>query len=222
METPVIHVAIADDHRLFREGLALIINGHDRFRLLYDVADGQELMNRLGSSATLPDVVLLDLKMPVKDGMAVTEEIKVSFPGIKVLVLTMFHQDDYILHMLDLGANGYLLKNSSAEEVKRAILTVYEKDFYFNEHVSAVMLKGLKKKRAKPPSLEVFNHVTAREKEVLELLCQEHTTADIAERLFLSVRTVETHRKNLMHKLGAKNTAGLIIRAIKEGVIELN
>lgn len=215
-----IRVAVADDHALFREGIKMIVESRENLRCVIEADNGQALLDAIAKAAKEPDVVLLDLKMPVMDGMECTKRLREEYPRIKILILTMLDQDDYILHLLDLGANGYLLKNSSADEVQRAIETVMERDFYFSEHVSKVMLSGLQRKRKSVPVLNATASITEREQEVLRMMCDEHTTAEIAERLFLSVRTVETHRKHLMEKLGAKNTAGIIYRALKEGVLE--
>jgi DNA-binding NarL/FixJ family response regulator len=220
MKHPEIPIAIADDHQLFREGLGMIIEMNEDYSLVAEAENGQQLIDAINALEEKPQVVLLDLKMPVKDGMETLKEIKASHPEIQVLILTMIDQDDYILHLLDLGANGYLLKNSSSDEVQLAIKTVLEKGFYFNEHVSRVMLEGLRKKRKVPQGFDHSSDISGREREVLNLLCKEHTTAEIAELLFVSVRTVETHRKHLMEKLGAKNTAGIIYRAVKEGLVE--
>ena len=222
MKTAPIRIAIADDHQLFREGMSLILSRNERMEVIFDVPDGEALIQRLESSDALPHVVLLDLKMPVKDGAETTKILRELFPEIKVLILTMIEQDDYILHLLNMGANGYLLKNATAEEVYSAVTRAVENGFYFNDHVSQVLLKGLQKKRRTVPALNNQLNITQREREVLGMLCQELTTADIAEQLFLSIRTVETHRKNLMEKLGARNTAGIIYRALKQGIIELN
>ncbi len=219
MKPVPIKVAIADDHTLFCEGLKLIINSRDDFRLVLEARNGQELLDGIAELEAPPDVLLLDLKMPVKDGIETTKELKVTYPEIKILILTMIDQDDYIIHLLDLGANGYLLKNSSAEEVQNAIVAVAEKGFYFSDYVSQVMLSGLRRKRASPPALDAMTKVSAREIEVCELIATGLTTNEIAERLFISARTVESHRKNLMEKLGVKNTAGIVYRALKEGLL---
>lgn len=217
---PTVRVAIADDHALFREGIKMIVESRDNFKCILEADNGKALLEGIAKSPKKPDVVLLDLKMPVMDGMETTKVLRAEYPTIKILILTMLDQDDYILHLLDLGANGYLLKNSSSAEVQKAIATVYERDYYFSEHVSQVMLSGLQKKRRPIPVLNATSRITEREQEVLRLMCDEMTTAEIAERLFVSVRTVETHRKHLMEKLGAKNTAGIIYRALKEGVLD--
>lgn len=215
-----IKIALADDHTLFREGVKLIINSCDDFMLVLDADNGQTLLEGIATLENIPDVVLLDLKMPVKDGMETTKELKAAYPEIKILILTMIDQDDYIIHLLDLGANGYLQKNSSAAEVQMAIRKVAEKGFYFSDHVSQVMLTGLKRKRTQPQALDAMTKISAREKEVCELMAAGLTTNEIADRLFISTRTVETHRKNLMEKLGVKNSAGIIYRAVKEGLLQ--
>ncbi|MGD1845538.1 MAG: response regulator [Salibacteraceae bacterium] len=214
-----INVGIADDHLLFREGIRLILDRDPQVQLILEASNGQELIDAI-EQGNQPDVVLVDLKMPVKDGMETTRELKANFPEIKILILTMMDQDDYILHLLDIGANGYLLKNSDAQVVVKAIHNVAQNGFYFSDQVSQVMLAGLKRKRKTPPALTGDTRLTEREREVLELICKEYTTADMAEKLFVSERTIETHRKNLMEKLGAKNTAGIVYRAMKEGVLE--
>lgn len=215
-----INIAIADDHLLFREGLMTIIQFYPNLNVLYDVSNGIALLEQMAQQ--LPDVVLLDLKMPQMDGIEAAERIKSLYPEVKIIVLTMHHQEDFILHMLKIGVNAYVFKNTSSQEVKKAIEAVYEKDYYFDEHISQIMLKGLRKKHISKPKLEANAQITPREGEVLELICKEHTTAEIAEKLFVSTRTIETHRKNLLEKLGVKNTAGLVIKAITYNLFQLD
>lgn len=216
-----ITIAIADDHKLFREGLGMILSSMEEFNVLFDAADGQDLMDQLESETSVkPEVLLLDLKMPNKDGLETTREVVSKYPDIKILILTMLDDDDYILHALDQGAHGYLLKDTSADEMKEAILAVYREGYFFSHRVAQVMLKGLKRKPGAPQALNNSVRITEREKEVLGMICQEMTNTAIADKLFLSIRTVESHRKNLLEKLGAKNTAGLVFRAMKEGLVE--
>lgn len=213
-----IKIAIADDHQLFREGLRFILGGNKKFDVLFEAENGQDLLEK--TEINKPDVVLMDLKMPVMDGIEATEKLKSRYPEIKVIVLTMHNEENIILYLLDLGANGYLLKNSPSQEVITAIEQVVKKDYYFTEYITSVMIKGIRK-QVKPTTLASDDYqLTKRELEVLQLICDEHTTTEIAKILFISDRTVESHRKSLMEKLDAKNTAGLVIKAIKSHMVE--
>ena len=218
----MIKLAIADDQVLFLRGLKYILEDFNDIELVIEASNGRELLDAIPENT--PDVVLMDMKMPVMDGMEATKALKASYPGIKVILLSMFDDERLITHMMENGANGYLLKNEEPHILKEAIDSVLEKDLYFNDYVSKALLKGLQHKKAPLPSLQSDKpemHLTPREKEVLELICQELTTAEIAQQLYLSTRTVEGHRKNLLEKTGVRNTAGLVIFAVKNELIEL-
>ena len=215
----MIRIALADDHRLFREGLATVLSSQAHFNVVIEAAGGEELLEKM--EKLVPDVLLLDLKMPGMDGIEVAKRVKTDYPKVRIIILTMHHQEDFVLHMLNLGVNAYLFKNASSQEVFKAIEQTYERDYYFDEHISRIMLKGLKKRQRHEPKLDGTTHLSPREVEVLQLICQELTTAQIADKLFLSHRTVETHRKNLLEKLGAKNTAGLVIKAVSMSLFEV-
>lgn len=216
-----VTVAIADDHVLFRKGLITILELDDDIEVVYDADNGQELIDKVNTQP--PDVILMDLKMPVMDGMEATKLIKEKHPEVKILILSMYDEEKFIIHCLELGANGYLLKNTDPDELVDAIGTVMSKDFYFNNHISTVMLKGLNQKMRVKSKPQFGNHVelTKREMEILELICKELTTPEMAEKLFISNRTVEGHRKNLLEKTGAKNTAGLVVFALKNELVEI-
>jgi len=216
-----VKVAIADDHVLFRKGLITILEMEGDIEVVLDVDNGKQLVENLPNN--LPEVILMDLKMPEMDGMEATRIVKEKYPEIKVLVLSMYDEEQFIIYCLELGANGYLLKNADPTEVTHAIKTVISKDFYFNDHISTVMLKGLNQKSRPKGKPQWANKIqlTNREKEVLELICKEYTTPEIGEKLFISHRTVEGHRKNLLEKTGAKNTAGLVVFALKNELIEM-
>lgn len=216
----LIQIAIVDDHQLFREGLAFIIEQHQDLSLTLEAPSGQELLDKLNKADSLPHVILMDLKMPDMDGIECTAKVKALYPDIKIIALSMYDQEDYILHALDIGANAYLPKHSSSQEVTKAIQTVYEKGFYFDDKVSQILLKGLKKKNIKKPKMDDHVVLTPREREILGLILKEYTTQEIANQLFISVRTVETHRKNIVDKFGARNIAGLVIKAIQMGYLE--
>ncbi|MEM9921846.1 MAG: response regulator transcription factor [Bacteroidota bacterium] len=217
-----IKLAIADDQVLFLRGLKYILQDFDDIELVIEAGNGQELLDAIPENP--PQVVLLDMKMPVMDGMATTKELKTHYPEIKVILLSMFDDERLITHMMEIGANGYLLKNEEPHILKEAIDSVLTKDLYFNDYVSKALLNGLQKKNDPPPSLSDGHSgvsLTPREQEVLQLICQELTTAEIAKQLFLSTRTIEGHRKNLMEKAGVRNTAGLVIFAVKNDLIRL-
>lgn len=217
METHSIKLGLVDDHNLFREGIKSLLDKISEVSLVLEAIHGKDMFTKLKND--VPDVVLLDLEMEEMNGVDATLKLKEDYPDIKILILTMHKEERMISYLMEIGANGYLLKDTTREELKTAILTVYKKGFYFNEFVSKALLKGLKNKSGKPLTIGKDYHLTSRELEVLQLIAKEYTTAEIAEKLFLSVRTIEGHRKNLISKLGVKNSAGLLIKAIKEKLI---
>ncbi|GAA4276025.1 response regulator transcription factor [Aquimarina mytili] len=217
MET--IKLGLIDDHNLFREGIKSLLNKMPNISLVLEAVSGKDLLTKLNTE--VPDVILLDLEMEDMNGVDTTLKLQEMYPDLKIIILTMHKEERMISYLMEIGANGYLLKDTNQVELEEAIRAVYDKGFYFNPFVSEALLKGLKHKVAKPPVIGKNYHLTSRELEVLELVTQELTTAEIAEKLFLSVRTIEGHRKNLMDKLGVKNTAGLIIKAVKEKIISV-
>lgn len=206
---PTIHVAIADDHALFRDGIKMIVESRDNFQCVLEADNGLSLLDEISKSSKRPDVILLDLRMPVMDGLETTKRLREEYPRIKILILTGLDQDDYILHLLDLGASGYLLKNSSAEEVQRAIQTVYDRDYYFSKHVSQVMLSGLHRHRRSARVSSVTSRITEREEEVLQLMCDQMSATSIADRLSTSEDAVHQHCKDVLRKLNANGVPPL-------------
>ena len=165
-------------------------------------------------------MVIMDLKMPIMDGMEATKIIKKKFPTVKVLVVTMYEDDKFIIHLMENGANGYLLKNTSAEEITKSIYAVHENGYYFNDVVNKALLKKLVLKGNLKPSFNQNVEFTERELEVLKLICAEKTAAEIGKEIFLSPRSVEGIRQRLIEKVGVRNTAGLVMFAIKNGIID--
>jgi DNA-binding NarL/FixJ family response regulator len=215
-----INLAIADDHKIFRNGLKATLEDCPDFKLLIESSNGKELIGQL--AARMPDVVLMDIKMPEMDGMQTTAYMSQHFKQIKVLALSMHNEDKYIVDMMKAGASGYLLKNAEPEEIIEAIQTVYDKGFYFNEHLSVTLIKQL----VNPGSYadgagQQQIDLNDRDIEVLRLVCQEHSNQEIADKIFLSVRTVEGYRARLFEKTGSKNLVGLVIFAIKKGIISV-
>lgn len=212
-----IKYIIADDHAIFRQGIKFSLSADEGLECVGEAASGEELLQVLQKG--LPDVVLMDLKMPGMDGVAATKEIHRLYPAIKIVVLTMYDDEQYIVHMLDMGANGYLVKNTEPEEIARAIHTVFENEYYFSDLVSKAMLKSLMTKKRIAPRFDNNISLNDRETAVLLLICKECTNAEIAEQLFLSPRTVEGLRASLLEKIGVRNTAGLVLYAVKAGLV---
>ncbi|MGN7823912.1 response regulator [Chitinophaga sp. 22536] len=215
-----IKVAIADDHKIFRSGVINTLVPYDNIRFIFEADDGLHLLQHMEQQQ--PDVILMDLKMPNMDGIEATIKVKEKYPDVKVIILTMYEDDNFIVHLVENGANAYLLKNADPEEIYEAICTTYEKGFYFNENVNLALLKKVlhKNKQQFKPTLKNEIQLNDREQEVLKLICQELTTQEISEQIFLSPRTVEGIRQKLLEKLNVKNSVGLVLYAFRNGLIE--
>ncbi len=216
-----INVAIADDQKLFRKGMAALVNSFDEMQLIFEAGDGKELLDLCESEEIKPHIILLDLSMPVLNGLEALKILKVKHPDIKVIILTIHELENFILTTIQEGANGYLAKNAEPEEVELAIREVFKNDFYFTPSMLAIMHKGLTKK-IQPISLISETQLTAREKEVLQLICKQYSSQEIGEMLNLSNRTVEGHRNNLLIKTKSRNTAGLVLYALQYKHFELS
>ncbi|HEX7903540.1 MAG TPA: response regulator transcription factor [Chitinophagaceae bacterium] len=213
-----IKVAIADDYKIFRDGLKVGLSADDRLEVIMEADNGEDLMKALETST--PDVILMDLKMPIMDGMEATKEVRKKYPAMKVLIVTMYEDDKFIIHMMENGANGYLLKNAEPEEIKKSIFAVHENGYYFNDLVNKALLKKLVLKNNFKPSFNQNVELTERELQVLKLICEEKTAGEIGKEIFLSPRSVEGIRQRLVEKIGVRNTAGLVMFAIKNGLVD--
>lgn len=214
-----INVGIVDDHRIFRQGIKALLNSNENFEVTLDAESGKDCLGQLNS--VVPDVLLLDLDMPEMDGIETLEAIlKKDIPS-KIIILSMHQEEALILHMIEKGAHGYLLKSASYEEISTAIQEVVSNGYYYNSAVINIMRNGLKIKKRKTVRLHPQIAFTEREIEVLELICKEKTAQEIADALFLSQRTIEGYKKNLLEKTNARNTTGVIIYCLKHGIIEL-
>ncbi|MBP6392476.1 MAG: response regulator transcription factor, partial [Flavobacteriales bacterium] len=198
----MIRLALADDQVLFRKGMALLLRDMAGAQVILECANGEELL--AGLKSTTVDIVLLDLEMPVMDGMETMRRMRLEFPAVKVIVLSSHDEEKFITHLMELGANGYMLKNAEPDEIDTAIRSVAESGYYFSDRVSKVMLVGLVKKKQVKPTFNDIDPLSERELEVLRGICAELTTAEIAEKIFVSPRTVEFHRNNLLLKTGAR------------------
>ena len=213
-----ITVGIADDHKIFRKGVILSLRQYTNISFVFEAENGEELLKELETNQ--PDVVLMDLRMPGKDGIETTKEVSKKFPDVKVLILTMFEDERFVSHLMENGANGYLLKNADPAEIKKAIMEVMARGYYLNNFVNRVLLKKSANKTKAIPSLNSEIVMSDKEKEVVRLLCMEYTAAEIAQKMEISPRTVESIKDRLMERFGLKNTAGLVFFAVKNNLID--
>ena len=213
-----IRVAIADDHKIFRKGVILSLRPYTNIKFVLEADNGDELLKGLPEAQ--PDVVLMDLRMPGKDGIEATKTISKQNPNIRVLVLSMYEDERFVFHMMENGANGYLLKNSEPQEIRRAIMDVFEKGYYLNNYVNRILLKRSHSRNKAIPNLNNEITLTDKEKDVLRFICMEFTAQEIAQKMEISARTVESIKDRLMERFGSKNTAGLVFFAVKNNLIE--
>jgi DNA-binding NarL/FixJ family response regulator len=215
-----INIVLADDEELFRVGLSYILSRDSEINIVYEAENGRQLVDYLETTSELPHIIIMDIKMPELNGVEATKLIHKTYPKINIIALTTYNTKPFIRNMIDVGASAYLVKNSAPQKVIHTVKQVYYNGFYYDSYVlkivnehSATVNKAFEK--------TVFDEsfITPREKDVLNLICKQLTTQEIADSLFISPRTVEVHRKNLLEKTGVKNIAGLVIFAINNSLI---
>ncbi len=214
----IIKVAIADDHKIFRKGVILSLRPYSQIKFVMEAENGEDLLNKIPEAQ--PDVVLCDLKMPVKDGIDATKHIAKTWPQIRVIILTMYEDERFVGHLMDCGAAGYLLKSTDPAEIKRAVTDVMRTGFYLNPFVNKVLIKKNFSKQKVNPSLTSETVLSDREKEVLTLVCMEFTASEISLKMGISARTVEAIKDRLMERFGVKNSVGLVFYAMKNQLID--
>jgi len=212
-------ILIADDHLLFRLGLASVLKQFDFISKLQEAENGREAFEEITKESY--DVVLMDINMPVMNGTEATRLIKREFPDIKIIALTVYEDQKHVIEMIEAGASGYVIKNTNGEEIKNALLKVMNDELYFSKQISEGLITSLVNKH-KIRRTSLSNQISNREKEILYLICREYTTKEIAEALYLSEKTIDWHRLNLLQKTHSKNIAGLVLFAIKSGIIDEN
>ncbi|WP_294599317.1 response regulator transcription factor [uncultured Rikenella sp.] len=218
-----------DDHALFRNGLKLLLNSHPRFRVVGEAATGREMLGWLEQAERLPDVVLLDIAMPDMNGIEAAAEALKHWPELRIITLSMYGEEDYYFKMVSQGVKGFLLKNSDITEVYAAIEAVLEGGSYFSQELLFNLVSNLRSSSDSeaeelPEAEEEATDeaaLSAREKEILLLICKGMTNYEIADTLFISKRTVDKHRANILEKTNCKNTANLVVYAIKNGLVEI-
>lgn len=218
---PDIRVAIADDHKLFRQSLGLLIESVDNFDLIFTAENGLDFLKHLQTSEILPDVVLLDIDMPGMNGIELNRVVNRQYPQIKVVMLSVHLEEQLITQVVSDGAASYLTKNCDKDDLVKAIETVHKEGFYINQLTLKALTLAAKKGKSPKNQTSLPAGITNRENEVLQLICQEHRNPEIAQILYISVRTVEGHRNNLLAKTGCHNSAGLVLFAIKNRLFEV-
>ena len=217
-----IKILLADDELLFRKGIAFLLEREKNIEIIFEAADGAEIIRYLAENENHPDIILMDLKMPNLNGVEATKLIQKQFPDIKIIALTSYDSKSFISNMIQVGASSYLVKNATPAEMIFAINEVSEKGFYYNENVFKVIQDNIGFESTKIKSDFDRDFFTSREQEVLQLVCEQLSAPEIADKLFISPRTVEGHRNTLMIKTGSKNIAGLVVYALQNGIVEMH
>lgn len=214
--TTMINLLLVDDHQIVIDGLRTLLDGEKDIGRIYESLTGQDTLALMEKEEV--DLILLDVNLPDSSGFEVCKQIKSKHQNVRIIALTMHDNAGYISKMIKSGVDGYILKNTGKEELLEAIRTVMDGEQYFSQEVTNALVAGAPKSR-KPRSGDFIQKLTRREKEVLQLIVEENTTDEIAEKLFISPTTVISHRKSLLRKLNAKNTAGLVKAAYEFGLL---
>ncbi len=219
-----ISIGIVEDQVLFKEGIKSILNSWNNFEVMFESSDGFSVIEKLEILPNLPDLLLVDLSLPPLgkkeySGLHLTIALAEKFPEIKVLVLSVHNDENYMAELIKNGAHGYLSKDCGPQELYRAIINIYESGSYISSKVLKAIHDSLGKKTKTNKSLITF--ISPREEEVLKLTCQQFTADEIAEKLFISVKTVNGHRNNLLLKTGSRNVTGLVMFAIRNQIVQL-
>ncbi|WP_296151596.1 response regulator transcription factor [uncultured Flavobacterium sp.] len=215
----MLRIGIVDDHQLFRKSLSLLVDSFDGTKVVLEAENGLQLFEML---EIIPlDLLLLDIQMPQMDGYETCQILRKKYPDIKVLIVSQLATRESIHKVMELGAHGFFSKNSNPEQLELAIMNIYEKDFYFGQELGTVLKEAILWQK----NYKIDDHIlstaqiSARELDVIKLACREYSSSEIAEKLFISVRTVETHRKRIMEKTQSKNFIGVVLFILKQGLI---
>ena len=214
-----IRIVLADDHEIFRDGFRVMLKKQTSVELAGEAADGEELIKLVRE--VYPDVIITDIKMPNMDGIQATKLLTKEFPDIGIISLSMFDEENLIIDMLEAGAKGYLLKNADKNEIIAAVEAVHNKQTYYCNHTSRKLTKMIAESSFDPYKRPRAPEFSEKEISVMRYICQELSNKEIAERLFLSVRTIEGYRERIQEKINARNTAGIVVYAIKHRIYQV-
>lgn len=222
-QNQTIKLALVDDHKLFRRGLKSLIDIlGPQYTVIFEADNGKDLQRKL-STDTTPDIILLDINMPEMDGISTVKWLTTTYPLIKVLVVSMIEKEDTVVSMLKLGVKGYLCKDVEPKELSEALISVYNKGFYYTDFITGKLLHSIQQEKNGEmlKDFNTFNQLNEREKEFLKLACSELTYSDIASKMSLSPKTIDGYRNALFEKLNIKSRVGLALYAVKNGLIQL-
>ncbi len=214
---PEIKIAIVDDHAIFRAGLIKLFRKFREMHIILEAENGLDLTNKL--KRFVPDIILLDVDMPEMDGYETTKYLKEHHPEIKIIILTHHNSEQIMLHLIDLGAQGFLLKNNSIDTIVDAIYSVLDNGYYFNDKVQKKMVVNLIKEKKIKPRYDKVN-LSERERDILALVVKEYNNAQISEILHIDVSTVSTHKKNIIKKTNSKNIIGAVMYGMKNNLLD--
>lgn len=220
ISTELINVAIADDHKIFRDGIKLALSNREDLKVIWEAEDGKDLLHKIRIKK--PDVLLMDIRMPEIDGLNAIELLRKEYEDIKIIILTMYDDQQTISKMMENGANAFLTKTTDPDEIYHAIRTCMHDEFYFNQLVNNAVMGRLihKKKGVYQTGVRMPIAFSDKEVKILQLLGNDKTTDEISKIVFLSPRTIETIRQNMKNKVGAKTIGGLLAYGIRNKIIE--
>jgi len=214
-----INILIADDHKIVRDGIISLLSDEAELKIIAQAENGVEVLKIIENENI--DIVIMDISMPKMNGIDCTKKIKEKHPNIQILILSMFSEEQYIKEVFKSGASGYILKNSGKEELLDAIKTIYSGKAYYSPEITQTYIESLLNPDKKKTNNEnIISELTIRELEILELIVNEYSNHEIADKLFISIRTVDAHRRNLLNKIDVKNTAGLVKFAISNNLFK--
>jgi len=217
-----INIAVVDDHALFRKGLINLIQSFDgNYSICVEAENGNDLLQKLDKAEHAPHMVIMDMNMPQMDGFELGKRLKTQYPDLHVLVVSMIHKEESIIRMLRIGVKGYLSKDIDPDELHTAIQSVMNKGYYYTDFITGKLLDNISKTDKHPRALEPEVVLNDRELQFLQLACSEDTYQQIADKMFLSIKTIDGYRASLFEKLNVKSRSGLVLFGVKAGLVSL-